>query len=321
VSDRGLAGFLLRRLAGAIPLLLVISFGVFALVQLAPGDAARALLGSRVSTPETMAAIRAHYHLDDPFLVQYGKWLWQILQGDLGRSVQGNQPVIDAITQRIGLTTYLTVYSTVIVLGLGIPLGALAAYRHGSGLDRGVVMLGVLGVSAPAFVTGILLLYLFGVVLGLFPTFGAGRGFLDRGWHLTLPALALAFSLMAIVIKITRASMIEQLQRDYVAFARARGLSPFRVGATYVLRNALIPVVTAAGLIVVGLIAGAIYVEVTFALPGIGTLMVDAVRERDIPVIQGTTLFFSAFVVVVHLGIDLIYVLIDPRIRFGSVAA
>jgi peptide/nickel transport system permease protein len=321
VSGQGLARFMLRRLAGAIPLLLVISFGVFALVQLAPGDAARALLGSRVSTPETLAAIRAHYNLDDPFLVQYGKWLWQVLQGDLGRSVQGNQPVIDAIAQRIGLTTYLTVYSTLVVLGLGIPLGALAAYRHGSGVDRGVVMLGVLGVSAPAFVTGILLLYLFGVVLGLFPTFGAGRGFLDRGWHLTLPALALALSLMAIVIKITRASMIEQLQRDYVAFARARGLSPFRVGATYVLRNALIPVVTAAGLIVVGLIAGAIYVEVTFALPGIGTLMVDAVRERDIPVIQGTTLFFSAFVVVVHLAIDLIYVMIDPRIRFGSVAA
>jgi len=278
VSGHGLARFLLRRLAGAVPLLLVISFGVFALVQLAPGDAARALLGSRVSTPETIAAIRAHYHLDDPFLVQYGKWLWQVLQGDLGRSVQGNQPVIDAIAQRIGLTTYLTVYSTIIVLGLGIPLGALAAYRHGSNIDRGVVMLGVLGVSAPAFVTGILLLYFFGVVLGLFPTFGAGRGFLDQGWHLTLPALALALSLMAIVIKITRASMIEQLQRDYVAFARARGLSPLRVGAIYVLRNALIPVVTAAGLIVVGLIAGAIYVEVTFALPGIGTLMVDAVR-------------------------------------------
>ncbi|MGH6916136.1 MAG: ABC transporter permease, partial [Geminicoccaceae bacterium] len=193
--------------------------------------------------------------------------------------------------------------------------------RQGSGIDRGVVMLGVLGVSAPAFVTGILLLYFFGVVLGLFPTFGAGRGFFDRGWHLTLPALALALSLMAIVIKITRASMIEQLQRDYVAFARARGLSPLRVGAVYVLRNALIPVVTAAGLIVVGLIAGAIYVEVTFALPGIGTLMVDAVRERDIPMIQGTTLFFSAFVVLVHLVIDLIYVMIDPRIRFGSVAA
>jgi peptide/nickel transport system permease protein len=321
VSGQALAQFLLRRLAGAVPLLLLISLGVFALVQLAPGDPARALLGSRVSTPETLAAIRAYYNLDDPFLVQYGKWLWKVVHGDLGRSIQGNQPVIDAILQRLGLTTYLTVYSTIVVLGLGIPLGALAAYWQGSGIDRGVVMLGVLGVSAPAFVTGILLLYFFGVVLGLFPTFGAGRGFFDRGWHLTLPALALALSCMAIVVKITRASMIEQLQRDYVAFARARGLSPMRIGAAYVLRNALIPVVTAAGLIVVGLIAGAIYVEVTFALPGIGTLMVDAVRERDIPVIQGTTLFFSAFVVLIHLAIDLIYVLIDPRIRFGSVAA
>ncbi|MGH6918279.1 MAG: ABC transporter permease, partial [Geminicoccaceae bacterium] len=129
MSGHGLGGFLLRRLAGALPLLLVISLGVFALVQLAPGDPARALLGSRVSTPETLAAIRAYYNLDDPFLVQYGKWLWSVVHGDLGRSIQGNQPVVDAIAQRLGLTTYLTVYGSIIVLGFGIPLGALTAYR------------------------------------------------------------------------------------------------------------------------------------------------------------------------------------------------
>ena len=319
MSGADLARFVLRRLTIAVPLLLLISFGVFALIQLAPGDAARALLGSQAVSDEAIQAIREKHNLNDPFLVQYGKWLWQVLQGDLGRSIQDRQLVTDVIAQRLGLTFYLTVYGTIIVLGLGIPLGALAAFRQGSWLDRLAVMLGVLGVSAPAFVTGLILLYVFGVVLGLFPVFGTGRGFFDRGWHLTLPAFALGLSVMAIVIKITRASMIEELSKDYVAFAHARGLSSARITYGYVLRNALIPVVTAAGLIIVALISGAIYVEVTFALPGIGTLMVESVRQRDIPVVQGTTLFFAVFVIVVHLVIDVVYTLIDPRIRFGGV--
>ena len=179
-----------------------------------------------------------------------------------------------------------------------------------------MVMFSVFGISSPAFVTGIFLLYVFGVVLGWFPTFGPGRGFVDRLWHLTLPAVALALSVMAIVVKITRAAMIEELDKDYVVFARARGMSRARITFAYVLRNALIPVVTAAGIIVVGLLASAIYVEVTFALPGLGSLIVDAVQKRDIPLIQGTTLVFACFVVLVNLVIDVIYALIDPRIRF-----
>lgn len=321
MTGSGLARFILLRLAVAVPLLLLITFGVFALVHVAPGDPARALLGSRPSDPATLAAIRERYHLDDPFLVQYGKWLWQVLQGDLGRSIQGNQRVTGAILQRLGVTVYLTAFSTILVLAFGVLLGAVAAIRRGSRLDRAVVMLGVFGISSPAFVTGILLLYLFGVVLDWFPTFGAGRGFVDRAWHLTLPAAALALSVMAIIVKITRASMVEEMDKDYVTFARARGLAPGRVVLGYVLRNALVPVVTAAGLIVVGLVAGAIYVEVTFALPGLGSLTIDAVQKRDIPMIQGTTLLFSAFVIAVNLAIDVVYVLIDPRIRFGRVAA
>ena len=218
--------FILRRLAIAIPLLLIVSFGVFALVHLAPGDPVRALLGSRASDPATLAAIRERYHLNDPFIVQYGKWLWQVLQGDLGRSIQGSQLVTSAIRQRLGLTIFLGLMSSVLVLFFGILLGMLAGFRRGSRLDRGVVMFGVFGISSPAFVTGILLLYLFGVVIGWFPIFGAGRGFLDRFWHLTLPAVALALSIMAIVVKITRAAVIQELDKDYVVFARARGLSP-----------------------------------------------------------------------------------------------
>jgi peptide/nickel transport system permease protein len=290
-------------------------------VHLAPGDPVRALLGTRPSDPETLATLRERYHLNDPFLMQYGKWLWQVLQGDLGRSINGNRRVSSAILERADVTIVLSLISTTIVLVAGILLGVAAALRRGSRLDRAAVIFGVLGISSPAFVTGIFLLYVFGVVLGWFPTFGPGRGFLDRLWHLALPAVALALSVMAIVVKITRAAMIEELDKDYVTFARARGISARRITYSYVLRNALIPVVTAAGIIVVGLLANAIYVEVTFALPGLGSLIVDAVQKRDIPLIQGTTLVFACFVVLVNLVVDLIYALIDPRIRFSRVAA
>jgi peptide/nickel transport system permease protein len=321
VSGSDLLRFVLWRLAVAVPLLLLISFGVFALVHLAPGDPVRALLGTRPSDPETLAALRERYHLNDPFIVQYGKWLWQVLQGDLGRSINGNRRVLSAISERAGVTALLSLISTLIVLVAGILLGVVAALRRGTRLDRAVVMFGVFGISSPAFVTGIFLLYVFGVVLGWFPTFGPGRGFVDRLWHLTLPAVALALSVMAIVVKITRAAMIEELDKDYVVFARARGMSAGRITFAYVLRNALIPVVTAAGIIVVGLLVNAIYVEVTFALPGLGSLIVDAVQKRDIPLIQGTALVFACFVVIVNLVVDVIYALIDPRIRFSRVAS
>lgn len=314
----GVLRLILVRLAQAVPLLIAITFVVFALVYLAPGDPVRALLGARASTPETIAAVRDQYNLDDPFLVQYLKWLWQVVQGDLGRSIVGNRRVVNVIAERMGLSLLLAAMSTIIVLVAGIGLGALAALRRGGWVDRGVVTLGVLGISSPAFVTGIVLLYVFGVVLGWFPVYGAGDGVLDRLWHLVLPAFALAFSMMAIVIKITRAAMIEALAKDYVTFARARGLSSRRVLLQYVLRNALIPVTTAAGLVVVALVAGSIYVETTFALPGLGTLTVDAVSKRDIPLIQGTALVFSIFVVLANLIIDVLYTIIDPRIRYGG---
>lgn len=313
--------FITRRFAVTIPLLLMISFGVFALIHIAPGDPVSSLLGARASDPATLAAIRARYHLDDSLLLQYGTWLSQVIRGDLGVSILGNRSVTSTIADRLGVTIFLSLMSTTLVLGLGILLGALAAFRRGTGLDRTVVMFSVFGISSPAFVTGIFFLYVFGVLLHWFPTFGAGTGFLDRAWHLTLPALALAASTMAIVVKITRAAVIEELARDYVTFARARGVSSRRILLAYVLRNSLIPVITAAGLIVIGILAGAIYVEVTFSLPGLGALMIDAVQKRDIPTIQGITLLFSAFVVLVNVAVDVLYTLIDPRIRFGRVGS
>jgi peptide/nickel transport system permease protein len=321
VKSGALWAYVLRRLLVAIPLIVLISLGVFTLINLAPGDPARALVGSRQATPETLAAIRAQYHLDDPFLVQYLTWLRQVVAGDLGRSIQGSQLVTTMIWDRLPLTVFLGLYGSVVALGIGIPLGILAALKRGSEIDRGVVTFGVVGVSAPAFATGIFLLYLFGVTLGWFPIFGQGEGFLDRAWHLTLPAVALGISVMGLVVKITRASMLEELQKDYVAFARARGLGRRRITMSYVLRNALIPVVTAAGLIVVGLLTGAVLVEVTFGLPGLGMLLVNAVTQRDIPVIQGVVLILAVFVVLMHVAIDVLYTVIDPRIRFGRMEA
>lgn len=315
---RSIARLVARRLLVAVPLLILVTLVVFALIHIAPGDPVRTLLGARPSSPETIAAIRERYNLNDPFIVQYGKWLLAALQGDLGTSIQGGRSVSTVIFDRLGLTLFLSAMSAFIVLFAGIGLGILSALKRGSWIDQLVVTLGILGVSAPAFVMGIALLYFFGVMLEWFPVYGAGKGFFDRFWHLVLPSLALAFSVMAIIIKITRAAVVEQLGKDYVTFARARGLSSRRIIVTYVLRNALVPVVTAAGLIVVGLVSGAIYVEVTFSLPGLGTLIIDSVEARDIPVIQGVTLVFSILVVLLNLLIDILYALIDPRIRLDG---
>ncbi len=317
----GIGWYILRRLLIALPLLILITLGVFALIHIAPGSPERSLLGARAASPETLAAIRAKWNLDQPFLIQYLLWLKGVVSGDLGNSILSNQPVTDAIRQRLGLTVYLGAYAILIAIGLGIPLGMWAALRRGSVIDRTVVGVSVLGVSAPAFATGLLLLYVFAVLLGWFPTFGSGEGFLDRAWHLTLPAVALALSLMALIVKITRAAMIDELDQDYVAFARARGLPRRRILGQYVLKNALIPIVTAAGIIVVVLVGGAVLVEVTFGLKGLGTLLVDAVIDRDIPVVQGLVLLTAVFVLVVNLGLDVLYTVIDPRIRFEKADA
>ncbi len=314
----GMGRYVAGRLLLAIPLLIVVTFAVFALIHIAPGTPERALLGARQASPETIAAIREQWNLDEPFLLQYFLWLKAVVTGDIGKSIQSSEPVTAAIGRRIGLTIFLGLYATLIALLVGIPLGMWAALRRGSMTDRTVVGVSVLGVSAPTFAVGLLFLYLFGVVLDWFPVFGSGEGFWDRAYHLTLPALALALGLLALIVKITRAAMIEELDQDYVAFARSRGLSRRRIMSRYVLRNSLIPVVTATGLIVVGLFGGAVLIEATFGLPGLGTLLVESVLNRDIPVVQALVLLTAVFVIVVNLGLDVLYTVIDPRIRFGS---
>jgi peptide/nickel transport system permease protein len=321
VPARGASIFAAKRLVGLVAVLLVISFGTFSLLALAPGDPAQLLLGTRQQSPAVLAAVRHEYHLDKPFLVQYWIWLKHAARFDFGRSIRTQDPVWSDISSRLGLSIFLGIYATAIAVLVGVPLGVLAAVRQRRLVDRGVVALGVVGVSTPAFASGVAFLYLFAVRFSWFPVFGAGSGVTGRLYHLALPAVALALTAMALVLKLTRAAVIGALEQDYVVFARSRGVSERAVLVKYALRNAAIPIVTAAGAVLGALIAGAVLVEVAFTLPGIGSLLVESVQAKDVPVVQGLTVTIAVVIVMVNLLTDLAYVALDPRIRFGVGAA
>lgn len=309
--------FLVTRTAGTVVLLLALSFVVFALLYLAPGDLAKTLLGNRRVSPEALAAVRAQYHLDEPLLAQYWAWLREALSGDLGTSIRSGAAVGPMLVERGGLTLALTLVAFVLAVGVGVPLGVLAARRRGGAVDRGVVATSVVGLSAPSFAVGLLLLYAFAVMLRWFPLYGPGEGVLDRLWHLALPATALAVGLAALVVKVTRTAVLAELEQDYVTFARSRGLRPRTVARTY-LANAAIPIVTSAGLLLAFLFGGTILVEVTFALPGIGKLLADSITFKDVPVVQAVTLLVALVITGASLLVDLAYLVIDPRVRRGA---
>ncbi|NUR78099.1 MAG: ABC transporter permease [Thermoleophilia bacterium] len=308
---------MLRRLVGLAAVLVIVSFLVFSLLYIAPGSPEQVILGNaKTIDPVTLRAVRKEYHLDGPFLVRYLDWSRAALRLDFGRSIRTSEPVRQGIEQRLGLTAELAGLAFLITLAVGVPLGMLAAVRRAQLVDRSVVFFSIVGLSAPAFATGILLLYVFAVRLSWFPAFGQGAGLADRLHHLVLPAVALALTATGLVVKITRAAFAEELQKDYVVFARARGIRPRRVLVGFVLRNAATPIVTAAGLILAYMLAGSVLVEVTFALPGIGALLVDSVSAQDIPMVQGLAMLAAAVVVLVNLAVDLLYPVIDPRVVF-----
>jgi peptide/nickel transport system permease protein len=310
--------FIARRLVGLVAVLVIVSFLVFSLMYIAPGSPEQLILGnSKTIDPATLKAVREEYHLEGPFLVRYLDWSAAALRLDFGRSIRTSEPVRQGITQRLTLTAELAGLAFMITVGVGIPLGILAAIRRARLADRGVVFFSIVGLSAPAFATGILLLYVFAVRLGWFPAFGQGAGLTDRLQHLALPAVALALTATGLVVKITRAAFVDELEKDYVVFARARGIAPRRVLFGFVLRNAATPIVTAAGLILAYMLAGSVLVEVTFALPGIGALLVDSVTAQDIPMVQGLAMLVAAVVVLVNLVVDLLYPVIDPRVVFS----
>lgn len=307
--------WLVRRVAAIVGLLAVTSLLVFAILQLTPGRPEQVLLGANPTTPEALAAVRARYHLDEPFLAQYWHWVSGVVRLDFGQSIQTSQPVLAMLEDRVPVTLFLAAYAGVIAIVVAVPAGLLAGIRYGTASDRAITVAATVGISAPPFAVGILLLYVFGVELNWFPIFGAGTGFADRLWHLTLPAVALSLTALAIIVRQTRAAALSVYTQDFMTFARARGLARRVVLGRYALRNSSLPVVTASGLVLASFLTGAVLIEQTFAVPGVGSLMVTAVANKDIPVVQAVSLIAALVVLTVNLLADLAYAALDPRVR------
>jgi peptide/nickel transport system permease protein len=315
------ARYILRRLAGAIPLLVVASFIVFSFIHVAPGSPEKILLAGKRVDAETLQAIRDHYHLDDPFLVQYGNWLANAVTGDLGDSIVFKDSVTDVVAPRIVPTLQLAGYATLLIVLGGLGIGIVAAIRRGTLLDTAVSVVTLVGSSVAAYVSGILLIVVFSVEVGWFPVFGLGGGGLDRLYHLTLPAIALAIALAALVARCTRAEMGKALAQEFVETARSRGFSERRVIGKHALRNALIPVITISGLVAGFLISSSVLVEYTFGLNGLGALLIQAVQTRDFPVVQAVALLMTAAFVFINLLVDVLYAIADPRVRLRQEVA
>ena len=307
-----------RRVLATIPVMGVVALTVFALLHLTPGDPAVIIAGDYATTQD-IDRIRARLGLDRPLLTQAGIWLTSVVRGDLGTSIYSGLPVTRLIGQRVGPTAALTALAMVISVALAVPLGVLAAWRQGSWLDRIVMLFSVSGFSMPVFWLGFLLVWVFAIQWGVLPVQGYQP--IDAGpWqflrHLVLPAVTLSLVYMALIARMTRASMLGVLSEDYIRTAFAKGLAPRRVLLSHALKAASLPVVTIIGVGFALLIGGAVVTESVFALPGLGRLTVDAIVRRDYPVIQGVVLVVSGVYVLLNLVIDLAYVVLDPRIRY-----
>ena len=309
---------IVTRLLTMIPLMFVISSVVFFLVHFIPGDPARIMVGGQRISEANLQKIREAYRLDKPVLVQYGYWVGDLVQGDLGRSYRQRTDVRVLILDRIPLTLKLGFGAFAISLLIAVPLGIISAVRRNSWVDVVSTFFALLGASSPVFFTSILLILLFAYKLTWLPALGAGEGGWDEVQHLLMPALALGISLAAITTRITRSAMIESLTQDYSETARAKGLSLRAVVLKHAFRNALIPVITVAGLQFGFLLVGTVLVEYTFGLGGLGSLLVDSVQRRDYPVVQGTTIFIAGMFIAINLVVDILYGVVDPRVRYGG---
>jgi peptide/nickel transport system permease protein len=329
--------FVVRRLLLLVPILLGLSIVVFFWIRALPGGPAQALLGER-ATPETIAQIERQYGLDQPVHVQYWKYLERTTHFDLGTSVASRRPVTDELAERFPATIELSLAAMLFSVVFGIPLGFIAAKRYGTWLDHASLVGSLIGISIPIFFLAILLKYVFAVKLGLLPSVGRISVLIDIPhptkfyvldailagnpsalWdvlkHLILPAIALGSIPLAIIARITRAAVLDVQNEDYVRTARAKGLPPRVVDGRHIFRNALLPIVTIIGLQTGLLLSGAVLTETVFAFPGMGTWLVQAIRNRDFPVLQGGILFVSLVFVLVNLLVDITYALINPRIR------
>jgi peptide/nickel transport system permease protein len=310
--------YVMRRLGGMILVMLIVAAVVFVIARVVPGDPAAVMLGS-AATPEDVAALRTRLGLDQPLLVQFVIYLKQILSLDLGDSIFLNRPVTQALAERAELTTSLTLMSVGIAVAIGAPIGIVSAVYRGRVLDQATVAFAMLAASVPSFWIGLTLIKYLAVDLPWFPVAGYGppeSTFLERLHHLVLPAIALGIPNSALILRFTRTSMLDVLNEDYVRTARAKGLPPKVVILKHALRNAMIPILTVIGLTTAVMIAGAIVTETVFGLPGVGNLIVSAVLRRDYPVIQGALLVVSGLYVLINLAVDLLYAVVDPRVRY-----
>lgn len=308
--------YLLRRLLYLAPVWLGVSIIAFGLANLAPGDPARLMLQNQLGlqpTPEEVARARDELGLDDPIIVRYARWLGSALTGDLGTSYRNGESVLGGLVERFPRTLQIAVLSMVFTVVFALPLGVVSAVHRNSPLDHMTRVLALLGAAIPSYVVAYVLILVFAVKLHLLPV--AGRG----SWqHLILPSVTLALAAMASMMRLTRSEMLDVLGQDYVRTSRAKGLSDRAVYLRHAFRNALIPVVTIAGLRFAGLLGGAVIVEMIFAWPGIGMFMLDAIFARDYPVIQGFVIFMGTVFILVNLVIDISYAWLDPRIRYAG---
>ena len=315
--------YLIRRLLATIPVLVVVGLFTFFLLRFTPGDPAAVMAGNE-ATQEEYLEIKEKLGLDDPIHVQLGKWSAQILRGDFGTSIRSGKPVFDLIKTRIGPSVSLTIATEVIAVLVAIPLGVLAAWKANSFIDRAVMVFAAIGFSVPIFWLGFILIWIFGLwAFGLdepiLPVAGYARiddGFVEYLRHLALPAFSLGLVVIALVARMTRASVLEVLKEDYVRTARAKGMTEKTVLIRHALRSASLPILTIIGLGLAGLLSGAVVTESVFAIPGLGRLAVDAIATRDYPIIQALIILIGTFYVFINLAVDIAYAVLDPRIRY-----
>jgi peptide/nickel transport system permease protein len=311
-------GYFVRRLLATIPVIGMVAFFVFSLLYLTPGDPAAVIAGD-FATLDDIERIRHQLGLDQPLLPRFWSWASAVLHGDLGISIFTNLPVTRLIGQRVEPTLSLAVCTLIVAVSVAVPMGVIAAWKSGKLIDRLVMLFSVAGFSIPVFVLAYLLIYLFAIDLDWLPVQGytpLREGFWPWLRHLILPSVALGTIYIALIARITRATMLEVLAQDYVRTAHAKGLAPRAVLTRHALKNAAVPIVTIIGIGVALLISGVVVTESVFAIPGIGRLTVDAIIRRDYPIIQGVILIFSAVYVLVNLVVDLSYRLFDPRIQY-----
>jgi len=312
-------GYVTKRVLSTIPVMGVVALFVFLMLRLSPGDPASVIAGD-YATAEDIVRIREQLGLNEPIVVQFFKWIGDLLQGDLGISIFTNLPVTTLIAQRLEPTIMLTLTTIVFTVLVAVPLGTLAAWKSGTLIDRCVMALSVGGFSIPVFVLGYILIYVFSMQLKWLPVQGYRSPFEFGLWpffqHIILPTLTLSVIFIALIARMTRASVMEVLQEDYVRTARAKGQSELKVLLRHALRVAAVPIVTVIGISLALLIGGVVVTESVYNIPGLGRLVLDAVLARDYPIIQGLILFFSFIYVLINLLIDLSYTLFDPRIRY-----